>query len=83
MKLPNPKKRLAAIIQIKKSIQQEMVKVNAQKARDLYEPLSVLLRHILSDENSQIYLEALSMLKFVVGSLSPYLSSLDLNLMMG
>jgi len=43
----------------------------------------MLLRQLLQDENPDIYLEALSLLKFVVASLAPSLSSLDLHLMMG
>jgi len=37
----------------------------------------------LQVENSEIYLEALNFLKFIVSSFSPFLSSLDLHLMMG
>lgn len=43
----------------------------------------MLLRQLLQDENPEVYLESLNLLKFVVGSLAPYLSSLDLHLMMG
>ena len=37
----------------------------------------------MQDEDSDIYLESLNLLKFIVGSLSPYLSTLDLHLMLG
>ena len=53
------------------------------KARELFEPLTLLMRQLLQDENSDIYLESLNLLKFVVGSLAPNLSTLDLHLMMG
>ena len=54
-----------------------------QKARGLFEPLTLLMRQLLQDENAEIYLESLNLLKFVVGSLAPNLSTLDLHLMMG
>ena len=54
-----------------------------EKARELFEPLTLLMRQLLQDENSDIYLESLNLLKFVVGSLAPNLSTLDLHLMMG
>lgn len=44
----------------------------------------MLIRHLLIDsEGDELYLESLNLLKFVVGSLAPYLSTLDLHLMMG
>ena len=43
----------------------------------------MLMRPVLQDENPEIYLEALNLLKFIVSSLATYLSSLDLHLMMG
>lgn len=57
--------------------------MSQDKARELFESLSILLRHLLQVENSEIYLEALNFLKFIVSSFSPFLSSLDLHLMMG
>ena len=41
------------------------------------------MRHLLRDESTEVYLESLNLLKFIVGSLAPYLSALDLHLMMG
>lgn len=41
------------------------------------------MRELLRDENTDVYLEALNLLKFVVGSLATHLSALDLHLMMG
>lgn len=38
---------------------------------------------MLRDENTEVYLEALNLLKFIVGSLATHLSALDLHLMMG
>lgn len=41
------------------------------------------MRQLLTDDVAEVYLEALNLLKYVVGSLAPHLSSLDLHLMMG
>jgi len=49
----------------------------------LVEPFSLLMRHLLRDESTEVYLESLNLLKFIVGSLAPHLSALDLHLMMG
>jgi len=57
--------------------------MSQEKARELFEPLTLLMRQLLQDDNSDIYLESLNLLKFVVGSLAPNLSTLDLHLMMG
>ena len=43
----------------------------------------MLMRHLLTDAESDVYLESLSLLKFVVSSLAPHLELLDLHLMMG
>lgn len=51
--------------------------------KDLVEPFSILMRHLLRDDNTEVYLESLNLLKFIVGSLAPHLSALDLHLMMG
>jgi len=37
----------------------------------------------MQDEDSEIYLESLNLLKYIVGTLSPHLSKLDLHLMLG
>ena len=84
LKLPNPKKRQKAIVEIKKAISKKIVtQMSQDKARELFEPLTVLMRQLLQDENPDIYLEALNLLKFIVGGLAPFLSTLDLHLMMG
>ena len=38
---------------------------------------------LLKDDDTEVYLESLNFLKFVVGGLAPHISSLDLYLMMG
>ena len=37
----------------------------------------------MQDQDSDVYLESLNLLKYIVGSLSPHLSTLDLHLMLG
>lgn len=81
--MPNPKKRLAAIVEIKKVLQSKLHKIDSKTSNQLVEPFSLLMRHLLRDESTEVYLEALNLLKFIVGSLAPYLSALDLHLMMG
>lgn len=80
LKLPNPKKRVIAIVEIKKVVQQKLTQVNS---KELVDPLTVLLRHLLRDESAEVYMEALNLLKYFVGSVSPHLSALDLHLMIG
>jgi hypothetical protein len=43
----------------------------------------MLVRHLLRDENPEVYIESLNLLKFIVGCFAPNLSALDLHLMMG
>lgn len=83
LKQPNPKKRLIAIVEIKKIVQQKLTQVTQQTAKDLVEPFSLLLRHLLRDDNGEVYIEALNLLKFIVCNLAPNLSALDLHLMIG
>lgn len=79
------KRRQKAIIELKKAISKKIVanQMSQEKAREVFEPLTMLMRHLLADNDSDVYIESLSLLKFVVGSLAAYLSSLDLHLMMG
>ena len=41
------------------------------------------MRELLKDDSQEVYLEALNLLKFIVGSLAPHLTGLDLHLMIG
>lgn len=61
---------MIAIIEIKKVIQQKLTQLNSKTALDLVEPLSLLLRHLLKDDNVEVYLESLNLLKFIVGNLA-------------
>lgn len=74
-----------AVVELKKAVQKELVTVqaNAQAARNLFEPLSMLIRQLLADDDSDIYMETLSMLRAVVGALVPHMSTLDVHLMLG
>lgn len=49
----------------------------------MLEPLQLLVRELLKDDDQDVYLEALNLLKFIVGSLAPHLTGLDLHLMIG
>ena len=60
-----------------------MAKVSSTQAKEMVEPLQILLRELLKEEDAEVYLEALNLLKFVVGQLASHLSALDLHLMMG
>lgn len=82
--MPNAKKRVQAIVEIKKVIQSKVNQIGLMSAvKDLVEPFSILMRHLLRDDNAEVYLESLNLLKFIVGNLAPHMSSLDLHLMMG
>jgi hypothetical protein len=48
----------------------------------MLEPLQLLVRELLKDDNNEVYIESLNLLKFIVGILAPQLTSLDLHLMM-
>ena len=65
--MPNPKKRLKAIVACKKIIQRKLAKISSAEARETVEPLQILLRELLNEENAEVYFEALNLLKFIVG----------------
>lgn len=83
MRMPNPKKRLKAIVELKKVIQKKLATISSAGALDMVEPMQLMLRELLRDESTEVYLEALNLLKFIVGSLASHLSALDLHLMIG
>ena len=52
LKLPNPQKRQKAIVEIKKAISQKLQRqMSSHEARELFEPLTLLMRQLLRDEN--------------------------------
>ena len=66
-------------MELKKLISKKIVgDMSQDKARELLEPFLMLMRQLMQDEDSEIYLESLNLLKYIVGSLSPHLSKLDL-----
>ena len=67
LRAPNPKKRLKVIVAFKKIIQRKMAKLSSAQAKEMVEPLQILLRELLKEEDAEVYLEALNLLKFVVG----------------
>ena len=71
LKMPNPKKRLKAIVEIKKQIQRKTATVDQNQAREMLEPLQLLVRELLKDDNNEVYIESLNLLKFIVGILAP------------
>ena len=47
-------------MEIKKAIQKQVLNVTQKTARDLFEPLSMLMRQLLQDDSAEIYLETLN-----------------------
>jgi len=83
LKSSNPKKRQKALVNIKKTVSQLTVGLSEKKAKELSEPITHLMRQILSDENSEVYLEALKIVKFIISSFAPHLGALDLHILIG
>jgi hypothetical protein len=83
LKLPNPTKRVKAIVEIKKLVQQKLTKLTPASSRTMLETLTQLSSLLLKDDDPDVYMESLLLLKFVVGGLAPHLSTLDLHLMIG
>lgn len=83
LKLPNSAKRVKAIVDIKKVVQSKLTKITSQTAGTLLEPLSQLSNVLLKDNDSDVYMEALNFLKFMVGGLAPHLSAFEMHLLIG
>lgn len=83
LKSGNPKKRLKALVEIKKIVSKATVNLTDKKAKEISEPITYLMRQILSDENAEVYLEALKIVKFIISSLAPHLGALDLHILIG
>jgi hypothetical protein len=83
LKASNPKKRQKALVEIKKTMSKFTVNLTEKKAKDLSEPITHLMRQILSDESSEVYLEALKIVKFIIASFAPHLGTLDLHILIG
>lgn len=83
LKSGNPKKRLKALVEVKKIVSKVTVNLTDKRAKELSEPITYLMRQILSDENAEVYLESLKIVKFIISSLAPYLGALDLHILIG
>ena len=83
LKASNPKKRQKALVEVKKAVSKLTVNLNDKKAKELSDPITHLMRQILSDESSEVYLEALKIVRFIISSLAPHLGALDLHILIG
>lgn len=83
LKAGNPKKRLKALVEVKKTVSKYTVNLTEKRARELADPITHLMRQILSDESSEVYLEALKIVRFIISSLAPHLGTLDLHILIG
>jgi len=83
LKSANPKKRLKALVEVKKIFSKLTVNINEKKAKELSEPITHLMRQILSDESTEVYLESLKIVRFIISALAPHLGTLDLHILIG
>lgn len=83
MKSANPKNRIKALSEIKKIITTITMNLTEKKAKEVSEPITYLMRLILADDNSEVYLEALKIVKYVTSALAPHLGALDLHILIG
>jgi len=83
LKSANPKKRQKGLVEVKKAVSKLTVNLNDKKARELADPITHLMRQILSDESSEVYLEALKIVRYIISSLAPHLGALDLHILIG
>ena len=83
LKSSSQKKKTKAIAEVKKIFSKSAVNINKDRAKKLFEPISFLMRLILSDQNSPIYLDSLKLLKLIISTLAPYLDTLDLHILIG
>lgn len=83
LKSTSQKKKAKAIISVKQIFSKSAVNINKERAKRLFEPISFLMRLILGDQNSPIYLESLKLLKLIISTLAPHLDTLDLHILIG
>ena len=83
LKSANPKKRLKGLTEVKKIVSKMTVNLTDKKAKELADPITYLMRQILSDESGEVYLEALKIVRFIITSLAPNLGTLDLHILIG
>jgi len=78
----DPSQRIKGLLGIKKYItkQQATKQITADKAHEILEELSMLMRTVLNDTNPEVYSEALTLLKFALEQLLKYLTPFDLQI---
>lgn len=78
----DPAQRIKGLVGIKKYVSKQLAAGNmsADRAHDLLEELSMLMRTILNDTNPDVYAEALKLLKFALTQLLKYLTPFDLQI---
>lgn len=83
LKAANPKKRLKGLVEVKKVVSKITVNMTDKRAKDLSDPITNFMRQILSDENAEVYLESLKIVKYIISTLAPHLGALDLHILIG
>ena len=83
LKAANPKKRQRALVEVKKTVSKLTVNLTNKKAKQLSDPITHLMRQMLSDDSNEVYLEALKIVRFIISSLAPHLGALDLHILIG
>lgn len=78
----DPNQRIKGLIGIKKYIAKQIAtkEPTSDKAHDLLDELSMLMRSILNDTSPEVYIEALKLLNFALSQLLKYLSPFDLQI---
>ena len=78
----DPAQRIKGLVGIKKYIskQQSTKEITAEKAHEILDELSMLMRTILNDSNIDVYVEALKLLKFALNQLLKHLTPFDLQI---
>eukprot|EP01022_Parablepharisma_sp_SALTPOND_P004324 TRINITY_DN120098_c5_g1_i1.p1 TRINITY_DN120098_c5_g1~~TRINITY_DN120098_c5_g1_i1.p1 ORF type:complete len:1054 (-),score=134.81 TRINITY_DN120098_c5_g1_i1:3472-6633(-) len=78
----DPAQRIKGLMGIKKYItkQQAIKEISADKAHEILEELSMLMRTVLNDTNPDVYTEALKLLKFALNQLLKHLTPFDLQI---
>jgi hypothetical protein len=77
-----PANRIQGLVGIKKYLAKQLgtKEITADRAHELLEELSMLMRTILNDTNTEVYLEGLKLLQYAFKQLLKSLTSLDLQI---
>ncbi len=78
----DPAQRIKGLVGIKKYIskQESTKEISSDKAHEILDELSMLMRTVLNDTNPDVYLEALQLLKFALNLLLKHLTPFDLQI---